>query len=189
MAQLFGFDIPYMAYIGSGVGLVIGAIILWSVLRSRGESRIDIANEEISRDEELLQLHRREKKIEKTEHTDAEELLDLFNKIYTRALLIGVHIEEETSRKNWIISTLQSIRNERMSMKSEFAQFKPLSTNIVYYMNRLGNGDEIINYYRTSIEKSLAKLGVDIRAEYATIEKSRRVLDEEEADTHREEAA
>ena len=65
MAQLFGFDIPYMAYIGSGVGLVIGAIILWSVLRSRGESRIDIANEEISRDEELLQLHRREKKIEK----------------------------------------------------------------------------------------------------------------------------
>ena len=189
MALILGYNIPYMGYIGSGVGLLIGAIILWSVLRSRGESRIDIANEEIDKDEELLQLHRREKKIEKTERTDAEELLYLFNKIYTRALLIRVHIEEETSRKNWIISTLESIRDERMSMNSEFAQFKLLSTNIVYYMNRLGNGDDIINYYRTAIEKALAKLGVDIQAEYAAIEQSRRVLDDEEAVTNREEAA
>ena len=88
-----------------------------------------------------------------------------------------------------IKSRLGSIIAERMDMKSEFAEFNNLSGEILYYITHFNSGDNIINFYKSSIETALAKLGVDIRAEYAAIEQSRRVLDEEEADTHREEAA
>ena len=189
MAVILGYNIPYMGYIGSGVGLVIGAIILWSVLRSRGESRIDIANEEIERDEELIKLHRREKKIEKTERTDAEELLRLFNQFYYHARALGLHQEQQEGRATLIKSRLGSIIAERMDMKSEFAEFNNLSGEILYYITHFNSGDKIINFYKSPIETALAKLGVDIRAEYAAIEQTRRVLDEEEEDTHREEAA
>ena len=189
MALVLGYDIPYLGYISSGIGSIITVIIIWNLLRNRGEDRIDIANKEIEEDKELLELHRNQRRIEKTERSDAEELLDLFNNVYSRARAIGYHPEQEDYRTNWIRSTLYSIVREKMSIKGEVAQFKTLSSTMLYYLTRLGEGDNIINFYRTNIEKYLHKLGVDIEEEYRTIEQSKGVLKDEELNRQREEAA